>query len=357
VIVSTTERGSYKRCRRQWMINSRNRWGLTRIVAPGPLALGTLIHDTLGLWLEMHKKHMDLLAQGNPSGAAQFHLPAGGLSALFVQYATKAITEARDVYERQVGAKMDSGELAPLMESVTQGRCMMDNYQERWGQPIPDGFEVISTEQRVMVAVPGTEHQLEWVWDNEAQTCVKRYYDDTRFHYLEGRLDGIIREKKSGRLFVLEHKSYGQRPREDVLFAQDQFLAYHWLLLSIVSDLGYAPENVAGVAYDGLWKRAAPPKTVDGHKGTLHDLFCRRLITRPVQELVEFENELAMELREMAGNPAMTKNRTSDGSCFWGCSDNELCLSMSRGEDVDYKLRSGYKAKASDEEMVSAGVD
>lgn len=344
MIVSTTERGSYKRCRRQWMINSRSRWGMTRIVSSNPLALGTLVHQTLGIWLEMHKANMAL--------------PEGGLSALFTQFADAAIKEARAIYEKQVGANMSDSELAPLLESVAQGRCMMDNYQRRWEQPIPAGFEIIATEQRCIVPIPGTEHTSEWVWfqpDPMRWPLVWQtkevVYEDTRVHYLEGKLDAILRETRTGKLFVLEHKTYGQRPREDVLFTTDQFLSYHLILLHMAGEMGLDPRLVAGVAYDGLWKRAAPPKTVDGHTGTLQDLFCRRLITRPHQELAEFEQEVAAELLEMAGNPAIYKNRTSDGSCFWGCSDNHLCLQMSRGEDYQYTLASQYKRKDPDEDM------
>lgn len=344
MIASTTERGSYKRCRRQWMINSRNRWGLTKIVAPNALALGTLVHSTLGLWLEMHRAH-------HQGGMAGMLLPSGGLSSLFVQYADKTIKEARATYEKQVGAPMSDSELAPLMESVTQGRCMMDNYQARWGAPVPPGFEIISCEQRCIMPIPGTEHTSEWVWEHETSQCIYVTYDTPRLHKLEGKLDAILRETKTGRLFVLEHKTYGQRPREDTLFSNDQFLSHHWLLLALADQMGLDARDVAGVAYDGLWKRAAPPKTVDGHPGTLHDLFCRRLITRPAQELIEFEELLALEVLEMASNPAIYLNRTSDGSCQWGCGDNELCLSMSRGEDVAYKLRTTYKRKEADEDM------
>lgn len=345
MIVSTTERGSYKRCRRQWMVNSRNRWGLTKIVAPNPLALGTLCHSTLGIWLEMHKAHQ--------AGTPGMVLPPTGLSALFIQYAEKTIGEARATYERQTGMPLMDSELSPLMEAVTQGRCMMDNYQARWETPIPAGFDIISTEQRCIVPIPGSEHTSEWLQAPESQggnmTLVQ--YPDVRLHYLEGKLDAILRETKTGKLFVLEHKTYGQRPREDVLFSNDQFLSYHWILLVLASQMGLDARDVAGVAYDGLWKRATPPKIVDGHTGSLSDLFCRRLITRPAQELVEFETLLREEVMEMANNPAIYLNRTSDGSCFWGCSDNELCLSMSRGEDVSYKLKSQYTRKEKDEDM------
>jgi PD-(D/E)XK nuclease superfamily len=351
MIVSTTELGTYKRCRRQWMINSRNRWGLTRIVSSNPLALGTLVHETLDVWLQMHRAY--------EAGDSTMLLPPGGLSTLFMQAADMAIKEARVTYERQVGTAMSDSELAPLYETVTQGRCMMDNYQARWGQPVPKGFEIIATEQRCIVPVPGTEHTSEWVWEVEYTDdglfkdahAVLREYSDVRLHMLEGKLDAILRETKTGRLFVVDHKTYGQRPREDVLFANEQFLSYHYILLQMAHEMGFDASQVAGVAYDGLWKRATPPKTVDGHKGELADLFSRRLITRPFQELREFQTMVAAQITEMASNPPVYHNRTSDGSCFWACSDNQLCLMMSRGEDWEWLLRKDYKHKETDEDM------
>lgn len=345
---------------------------MTRIVSPGPLALGTLMHSTLGIWLDMHKRYQE-------TGEGQFRLPSGGLANLFLQYAEQAIAKARATYEMQVGAVMSEGELAPLYESVQMGHAMMNNYQARWGYPVPDGFDIISTEMRVEVDIPGTAHKDEWVWEYAADMdgltelvedtgfsaprvltvpgtgwLVHKEYADVRYHRLGGKLDGVLRERRTGRLFVMEHKSYGQRPREDVLFTQDQFLGYHWILLQLAEGMGLQASDVAGVAYDGLWKRATVPKVVDGHKGSLEDLFCRRLITRPVQELIEYEEELALDVLEMAGNPRITKNRTADGSCFWGCSDNNLCLAMSRGEDYQYILRSNYTRKGEDDDMPSA---
>src|SRR5262245_40573735 len=358
MIVSPTEIGTYKRCRRQWLVNSRNRWSMTRIVPPNALALGTLIHDTLGLWLVMHKNNEAL--------------PASGLPGLFVAHANDAINTANATYERQVGAIMSDSELAPLYESVLQGQCMMTNYQARWRQPIPAGFEIVATEMRAQVEIPGTEHTSEYVWEAVAADdgaegaahytpglgwAVKHTYNDVRLHRLEGRLDGVLRELRSGRLYVLEHKTYGQRPREEVLFSNAQFLTYHWMLLQLVESMGFSRTDVAGVAYDGLWKRASPPKVVDGHKGTLQDLFCRRLITRPVQEMIEFEDLLRLEVTEMANNPPIYHNRTADGSCFWGCNDNQLCLAMSRGEDYAYMLRSQYTRKAEEDVYANEQVD
>jgi len=349
MIVSVTEVASYKRCRRQWTINSRNRWGLTRLVPSRPLGLGTLVHAALGDWLELYKKGESM--------------PEQGLAYLFLGHAQEAIDEAKSIYARQTGAVLSDSELAPYMEIIQMGFSMMNNYQKRWGRPVPDDFEVVSTEQRFQVPIPGTLHDREWVWEpadagassdipqvRSKGWMVERVLDQPGYHYLEGRLDGILQRRADGKLFTLEHKTYGQRPREDVLFAQDQFMGYHWGLLQLAAEMDLDPALVAGVAYDGLWKRAAPPKSVDGHIGTLQDLFARRLITRPAQEIIEYEAFLAQIVTEMANNPFPYINRTSDGSCFWACSDNQLCLGMSRGEDTDHRLRTEYRVKPPDEE-------
>jgi hypothetical protein len=338
---------NYQRCRRRWLINSRNRWGMTRIVQAAPLALGTLIHSTLQEWLDLHK-----------SGG---RLPADGLARdLYLPIAQKAIHAAREVYGKQTGAELSDGELMPLWESINMGTAMMLNYQKRWVLPVPTGFEIISTEQRVEVPIPGTEHTQEYVWEVPEGAppykghVVLRRYDTPRLHVYQGRLDGILREVASSKLYVLDHKTYGARPREDVLFSDYQFLGYHWMLRALADDMGLDSSMVAGVAYDGLWKRAAPPKTVDKHPGTLQDLFCRILITRPYQELVEFEGMIRDIVLEMANNPPIYHNRTSDGSCFWGCSDNQLCLGMSRGEDTEHRLTHEYTLKSDDDDTLES---
>ena len=345
MIISVTERQTYKRCRRQWMINSRNRWGLQRIVSNQALALGTLVHSALGDWLEAYKNG-ETWTQGK-------------LAEHFMEHASAAIIDAKEAYKKQVGANMNESELAPLYDISRQGMIMMVNYQERWQQPVPAGFEVVATEQRCVVPIPGTEHTEEWEWTGEVAPdgslvmgrgrLVKRVYDESVWHYLEGRLDGIIRETRSGKLYVLEHKTYKNRPKESTLHTTDQFTAYHWMLLQLVADMGLDPALVAGVAYDGLWKRAAPPKIVDGHAGELKDLFARIRIEKGAQELGEFEEQLAQEALEMASGPAMFKNRTSDGSCDWMCSDGDLCLAMTRGEDVEWRLRREYTPKPQDD--------
>lgn len=327
--IGVTERPEYKRCRRRWRFGSRNRMGLTPIIPATALSLGTYVHAALAAWRDD--------ANINPKVA-------------FMQAAATARADAIAAYREQVGAGISDSEIVKIDDAILMGVFMVENYQRHWGSALPADFRTIAQEQRVAVPIPGTEHTEEWLWDNDLQDVVHHKYDRVHYHYLEGRLDGIIQDKRD-RIYVLDSKTYNQRPKDYDLHTSDQFTAYTWILKQL--DFGYP---IAGVAYDGLWKRAAVPKIVDGRKGTLADLFLRTRIEFGPEELLDFEYELASEALEMAGNPAIFKNRSSDGSCHWGCGFDPLCLAVTRGEDVSHVLKTRYTHKIKLDADADAGV-
>lgn len=312
MIFEVTERGEYKRCRFRWDLASSNRQNLTPIVATMALGLGTMVHQAMESWAKdadtSLEKHFMLAASDN-------------------------VDRAKDAYRAAVGTGPSDSEIGSLLDSVVLGRAMMANYQDYWKTLMPDGYEIVATEQRIQVAIPGTEHTSEWVYDHTSRQPVLVSYSTPRMHYLEGRLDMIMRRVKDGMLYVRDYKTYSNRPNEEDLFHSDQFLAYVWIATQL--DIG----PVAGLAYDGIWKRAAIPKKVDNRVGSLSDLFCRIRIDRPIDELIRFEKLLALEALEMANNPAIYTNHMWDGSCRWGCSYKDICYATDRGEDVDFYRR------------------
>lgn len=337
-VFGVTERATYKRCRRQWHLSSRNRLGLTPIVPGTALALGTLIHTALGKWMvEFYSTH--------PMPASIDDVVAVmPLKDIFLHAAQEEQDRVVRTYRQRNGYNIEEAKLQQISEAIIMGYQMMENYQKFWGAPLPDGFELVQAEQRIKVPVPGTLHTQEWIYNAETEQVELVTLPAPDYHYLEGRLDGILLRRVTNMLYVLEHKSYAARPRESVLRSTDQFIAYEYMVRQLgLCDADGHPYKVAGVAYDGLWKRAAPPKGSE-----LKDLFTRLLIERPVDEMVEFETMLALELNEMASNPAIYLNRTSDGSCEWGCGMNPLCLAISRGEDADYVRTSQYINKPDD---------
>lgn len=325
MIISVTEQGPnvYKRCKRKWHLESRNRRNLQPMVPATALSLGTFVHSALGGWI------VD---------------PGATPKRVFLEAARDERLRIQHVFREQNGYSIGDAKLTNIDEAINLGYSMMENYELHWKAALPADFTVLAQEQRIHVPIPGTLHTEEWLYDQDTDSTKLVRYDTPRYHYLQGRLDGIIKDKHS-RLYVLERKTYAARPKEEILRSTDQFVAYQWLLTQL--DLGFP---VAGVAYDGLWKRAAPPKKVDGRDGILADLFMRMRIEHPPEAIQEFETCLASIALEMASNPAIYPNRTSDGSCFWGCGMEELCAAMTRGEDVDYILRTSYTSKPLDDD-------
>ena len=314
---SVTERGTYKRCRQQWDYASHNRQGLELLVQKPALSTGTLVHAAHAAWLSS---------------------PRVPLVDHFMMAANDELTRIKAKYLTQVGCNISDEELTPLYESVEMGRAMCINYQKRWGQPLPDGFELWAPEQTVIVPVPGTYHKCP-VCEGEgtlpgddtappSAQCTNCAGRGITMHELAGTFDGLMRDQK-GRMWILEHKTYKSRPNYEAMETNDQFLAYIWIL----TQLGVG--TVAGVAYDGMWKRAEPPKGK-----TFEDLFLRMSITRPQYEIESFGRLLALEINEMGSNPAIYLNRRWEG-CF-DCDFNKICYATQRGEDVDYLTQRFY---------------
>jgi PD-(D/E)XK nuclease superfamily len=192
--------------------------------------------------------------------------------------------------------------------------AMAMNYEAYWqsqdAYPLPQGFDLIQAEQTCVVPVVGTPHNL------------------------EATLDGLMRHKQTGMVYVLERKTFERHPALEMLDMEFQFTAYMW----VVSQLGFMP---GGVAYDGAWKRKSPPKG-----RTIDDLFLRRPITHSQAWLDDFQESLVQIVQDMAEacyNPAKryaNKNTFTSGCAF--CSVKPICDAMSNGEDVEAVRKQFY---------------
>lgn len=304
MIITITERGEYRRCKRRWHYGSKNRLGLEKIIPKPAFSLGDLIHKSLAEWLIN---------------------PTADLQSLYMEESLAIIAKVSARYKEIVGVNPSDIELNELYETIGLGRDMMGNYQSFWKTPISDRFSIVETELKVIIPIIDTPHSV------------------------EAKFDGIIRNQH-GDLFILEHKTYGARPRDEVLQSNDQFLGYLWAL----QQLNIGP--VGGIAYDGMWKRATPPRG-----STIEDLFTRMLLIRPQEEIDEFGKHLQWEVDSMysdamladaeidAGNyPAnLYINRRWEG-CF-DCQFDPLCTAQSRGDDVDYIINTQYAKRELDE--------
>lgn len=295
MIISVTERGSFKRCRRLWDYGSFNRQGMQPIVPSRALNIGTLLHRALADWTI--KSNTPLLS-------------------LFMEHSNTEIDRIRSNYSKQVGAPISDEELNPVYEAVQLGMSLAKDYETRWGSPLPPRFRIIRPEQQVIVPIPGTPHEL------------------------EGTLDGIIADDKN-RIYALERKTYDRRPSLEVLNSTDQFLGYQWIL----TQLNFS--DVAGVAYDGIWKRTTGGRT----KRELNDLFMRTTIHRNKYALLDFEQNLIKEALDMASNPSIYPNRRWDG-CY-DCSFISWCDAETNGEDVDYIKQNFFTKRTKDSDYAT----
>lgn len=140
---------------------------------------------------------------------------------------------------------------------------------------------------------------------------------------------------------MYERKTFGQHPNIPHLNRVWQFVAYSWILSQAVLHWGTGNE-VAGLLYDGLWKRAAPPAT-GKYKDSMHSLFLRHYMQHNQERLDEFERELAPTVLEMANpNTYITHSIPAVKGCI-DCLDlMDVCDRMSNGEDVSMLLRLNY---------------
>lgn len=326
-IVTVTERGTFRRCRRMWDYSSRSRQNLEPIMPRPAFALGKLVHQTLAEWM-ITEQALD--REVSPEE-------------LYQQFAEQELAHIMQQYRKTVGANISPSEFEQFEEVARLGGAMIHNYKEKYETPLPEGWSLIAPEQKVLLPVPVPVPVSAWnvekfITNPEGQLLV--WVEETQTWepcFLEAQFDGLIRRDADGLIFVLEHKTYEQRPREDSLQMNDQFLAYVWAASQL--DLG----PVVGIAYDGLWKRAQPPRG-----RTFDDLFCRVIQLRPQHELAEFENNLRMEFLDMA-NPQIYPNRPWLG-CF-DCSFEKLCSAQSRGEDWQYVRAKSFKQRESDVEL------
>lgn len=320
-VVTVTELLTYKRCRLLWDMIYRQH--LTPRMESNFFYIGRLVHQTLAEWTV------------NPERDCE---------TIFMEVLQSEMEALKKRYEENVGARMSDAEMDDRIASTALPMEMVVNYQAYWKQPLPDGFKLIAPEQTCLVDIPNTGHwrcekghKLDWKFPSEndlqqparnCSTCGALVY--WRSMQLEGTLDGFVVDETTGRFYVLERKTYEARPKIDSLENQEQFVAYSWILRQLFPDA-----VLGGVLYDGLWKRAQPPR------GRVEsDLFLRELLLKGQHELDYFEQNLTAVATDILEGPAIFPTRIWQG-CYDDKDFDRLCSAIAKGDDVDY-IRDEY---------------
>lgn len=317
---------NFKRCRRRWNYASSAQRNLIKVGMSKPaLELGSLVHAALAEWT------LDVESD---------------LEVLFLKLSANRLNDIKKQYRDIVGMLPSEEELNPMYDSIKLGHSMMVNYRDYWKSPIPPSMKFALPEQDILVEIPGTEHTctacggsglkesilVGGTLVSDRGSCDICNGRGLVRHRLRAIIDGLL-ENKSGVHFILERKTYSSRPTEDSLKMTDQFIGYCW----VAQQLGI--QDLYGIAYDGMWKRAKPPKNT-----TMPDLFLRLPIRFSQDEIDEWGEQLRDIVMEMS-NPDLPlyMNRRWEG-CN-DCAFDKLCLAQSRGEDVEFLIKNMYSVR------------
>lgn len=344
---SVTDIENYKRCRRKWHLTSisQNRLALTsRLPTSAALDLGTLQHKTLATWI------------------TDFDLDPIGI---FMGHSSDRMKECIANYKETVGCAPNDEELDPLYEAIDLGRAMISNYKEYHKIPLPKNMTYMSPEQGVTIPMPGTEHPcdncegtgeiaiLELIEltvikiKNEytLQECPKCGGRGYLLHELTCTFDGLIQDVRDN-VYILEHKTYATTPNLYWLKRNDQFVGYLWAANYIGKHVGW---NVKGLAYDGMLKKAKPPRNK-----TMADLFIRLVLDRTEHEMEMWHKQAAVCMNEMAQlpfelGPELWPNRRWEG-CY-DCGVEKLCTMIDLGEDWEATAKRNYTKRKIEESV------
>lgn len=279
MIVTVTEIDTFLRCRLKWDLSSHNRQSLASALPNEHLGLGLIIHDAMNAW---RKDPTEMLVSHYNERVLHF------------------LEEITTVYRERTDKDVTHEQLSPLLDATALGEAMCHNYQAYWKRSTPIGTKLRMSEQQYVIDIPGTPHKV------------------------EGRIDALVQDL-SGNIWILDHKTYGQKKSRNVIAQTPQFMIYAWMLSRVL-------EKPVGVIYDGMWKRAEVPKGKD-----ISDLFNRLEIGYPPEQMAWVETFLQSVVTEMASTPAIRPTRTSDGSCVWGCNFDQLCLRTIQGLNPDHE--------------------
>lgn len=313
--VHVTERTAWKTCRLYHQFSYKR--GLVPLrVNPGPIWLGTGVHVALATYYKF--------------GA----LPA---------------TTFEKWYKTQAGkiwAFLDISGQTALEEMHALGLTMMTAYAE-YAHVADADWEVVAVEEEISIEVlPG--------------------------YWMTGTLDLLVRNTRTRKLWVVDHKTCASFVDPAALEFDDQMVAYLYLVYRKYNEVP------AGAVYSMLRKKI-PAEPLVLKKGGLskavnidttpavyraaieregldvadyadilarlehNEFFRRETVMRTRRELELFEQQIQLEVPEML-RPDAPVFPTMTQDCIWSCQFRDLCRTRATGGDVEFSIAANYKA-------------
>ena len=270
-------------CRLAWHLGYRQGYRAKRSSAA--LELGTGVHEAL----------------------EHYYSTGGDPSKFFGDWAEKRIAEMSPRWEDEAEEMRKNREL---------GMAMLAGYVEHYQGN--EGFTVIATEKTLSrrLPVPGGKTL------SKCSVVV--------------RLDGLVRDDVTGKLFSLEHKTFS-RFSASQLELDHQFTAQVWVGQELADQMGLN-EQVVGVIYNGLRKQAPGPRVK-------LDLFERHKLYRNERQIVVFLHRAYWQYREMNRKDMPVFPQPNFMKCG-GCDFGQVCAEYQRGGDWKFLLQNDFTKRS-----------
>lgn len=321
VTIHATERTAFKTCRQYWDFAYIR--GLTSLkVSTGPSWFGIGIHYALATY---YRDQMLKQVVREPKDI---------FTTWFYQQFTQDEWNALYIDEQD-----------RLADMLKLGVSMMTDYVP-WSQ-LHDNFEVLGVEVPLRYEVlPGVD--------------------------LVGSLDLLVRDKRTGKLWVVDHKTCASFIDPEALVFDDQMMTYLWLVWKVY-------DEIPGGALYSMLRKQVPVEPMVVYGGTAlskaksidttytkymeaivrngfdpanyqdiltkvsaNEFFRREAIVRSRKELELLDNQIKLEAEEMTRSwipiyPTMTRD------CLWACDYRDLCRTRLTGGDVEYTIETQFR--------------
>lgn len=281
IVISYSELDAYKQCPHKWALAYEERWTKAKDEQTAA-GRGTM-------WHQMLDSHYTALKLGEGAQGARFAV------------------EERVAEFRRAGKDPEVIDL--LM-------WMYEGYVERWGYD--DQWEVLVVEYKAIVPLTfpdGTPSMFD----------------------LKMIIDLVVRDRTNGKVWIVDHKSHAELPKEKELELDDQFGLYTWGLRQMGHKIFGCVYNTARTKRNKgdhpelveEWRRrkaagekpgAEPkPQPLDGR-------FDRYLMSRTPVESDNLAQDALMTARNMHSEFNGRERHTNSETCKWRCDYTEACL-------------------------------
>ncbi len=219
-------------------------------------------------------------------------------SKVFARWADKRMAELDPQFD---------DDMASMLNVRALGIAMLEGYVEHWKD---ERFKVIATEQTI-------------------KRPLRDSNGDKTGAYVNCRVDAIVEDEQTSKLYVMEHKTFTQFTLGQ-LFRDHQFVCEAWLANSMAKKL--TGRRVSGVIYNGLRKQVPGPKVKLA-------LFERHTIYVNRSQIEVFKTRAYNTWVQMNDpNLAIYPEPQTIGIRCNMCSFKEACLEYMRGGEYQYIL-------------------